>query len=147
VRALLAGRKSTDEGWTFVEILIALGIVLILTATVAFMFIRYLSKAKVVAAKSQIEAMEMALQAYYLDSGNFPTQEQGLAALWEKPSLSPVPETWDGPYMAKRLPKDPWNNDYIYLVPGPGGNPYGIATYGSDGAEGGSGEASDVVSW
>jgi len=141
------GKKSIDGGWTFIEILMVLGIILILSATVSFMFIRYLTKAKVVSAKSQIEALEMALQAYYLDCGSFPTQEQGLSSLWEKPTLSPVPDGWDGPYMAKKLPKDPWNNDYAYIVPGPDGRPYGIASYGADGMEGGSGEAADIVSW
>ncbi|HAP42661.1 MAG TPA: type II secretion system protein GspG [Spirochaetaceae bacterium] len=147
IRRLGRGSAKADAGWTFMETLIVLGIILILTATVAFMAIRYLGKAKVVAVRSQIDALELALQAYYLDCGYFPTQEQGLAALWEKPTLSPVPDAWGGPYMAKQLPRDPWGRDFVYRLPGPNSQMYGIASYGADGIEGGEGEALDITSW
>jgi len=143
--AIRAARK--DDGWTFIETLIVLGIILILTATVGFTAVRYLQKAKVVAARSQIDTIELALQAYYLDCGAFPTQEQGLEALWSKPTTSPVPDRWNGPYVAKRIPKDPWGNAYVYKKPGPDGLPYGIAALGEDGLEGGDDENADIASW
>ncbi len=139
--------KGNDDGWTFIETLIVLGIILILTATVSFMAVRYLQKAKVVASRSQIDSFDLALQAYYLDCGNYPTEEQGLAALWEKPSMEPVSVNWNGPYMAKRVPKDSWNRDFVYKFPGPENFPYGVATYGADGLEGGDKENADIVSW
>lgn len=136
-----------DTGWTFIETLIVLGIILVLTATVGFTAVRYLQKAKVVAARSQIETLELALQSYYLDCGVFPNEEQGLESLWVKPSGAPIPENWNGPYVAKRIPKDPWGNSYVYKKPGPDGLPYGVVSYGEDGNEGGSGNDEDIHSW
>ncbi len=139
--------EDRDGGWTFIETLIVLGIVLILTATVGFTAVRYLQKAKVVAVRTQLDTLDLALQTYYLDCGAFPSAEQGLDALWAKPSVSPVPEAWNGPYLMKKLSKDPWGRDYVYRLPGPGGLPYGIASLGADGQEGGTGENADIVSW
>lgn len=140
-------RRNSEEGWTFIETLIVLGIILVLTASVGFMSIRYLQKAKVVAARNQIETFVTALQAYYLDCGMFPTQEQGLDALYTRPLIEPVPEGWNGPYIAKPVPKDPWGNEYVYMVPGPEGLPFGVKSLGADGMEGGEGENEDIVSW
>ncbi|MBN2877055.1 MAG: type II secretion system major pseudopilin GspG [Bacilli bacterium] len=141
------GNDKGTAGWTFIETLIVLGIILILTATVGFSAVKYLQKAKVVAVRSQIDSIDLALQAYYLDCGIYPSEEQGLASLWEKPSTEPIPEAWDGPYLAKRLPKDPWNREYVYLNPGPEGTSYGIASYGADGMEGGENDNVDITSW
>ena len=140
-------RHDPEGGWTFIETLIVLGIVLILTATVGFTAVKYLQKAKLVAARSQIDTLELALQAYYLDCGSFPSEEQGLASLWSKPTVPPVSEAWNGPYIAKRIPDDPWGKAYKYKNPGPDGLPYGISSLGEDGFEGGSGENADIVSW
>ena len=79
-----------EGGWTFIETIVVIGIILILTSSVGFMAFRYLEKAKVVSARSQIETLALALDAYYLDCGRYPTAEQGLSALWEKPVLEPV---------------------------------------------------------
>ena len=87
------------------------------------------------------------LNAYFLDTGRYPTSEQGLEALWDRPVLEPVPEGWQGPYLTKELPEDPWGNHYDYFVPGPSGLPYGIRSYGADGSEGGDEAAADIVSW
>ena len=140
-------RHDPEAGWTFIETLIVLGIVLILTATVGFTAVKYLQKAKLVAARSQIDTLELALQAYYLDCGSFPSEEQGLASLWAKPTASPVSEAWNGPYIAKRIPNDPWGRAYGYKNPGPDGLPYGVSSLGEDGFEGGNGENADIVSW
>ena len=136
-----------EEGWTVLETLIVLAIVLILTATVGFMGVKNLEKAKIVSARSQVETFSIALQSYYLDCGKYPTAEQGLSALWEKPNTMPEPIGWDGPYLSKRLPNDPWGNNYFYKVPGENGLPFGITSYGADGTEGGEGTNADITSW
>lgn len=142
-----AKRDESDGGWTFIETLIVLGIVLILTATVGFTAVKYLQKAKVVAVRTQLDTLDLALQTYYLDCGSFPSAEQGLESLWTKPAVSPVPESWNGPYLMKKLSKDPWSREYVYKIPGPNGLPYGIASLGADGQDGGTGENADIVSW
>jgi general secretion pathway protein G len=111
------------------------------------MAIRYLDKARAVAARSQIETYALALDAYYLDCAAYPTSEQGLGALWEKPSLEPIPRGWNGPYVNKPVNKDPWGNAYDYSAPGPSGLPFGIRSFGADGAQGGEGKNGDVASW
>lgn len=137
---------KAEDGWTFIETIIVLGIILILTATVGFMSIRYLDKAKVVAARSQIESFTLALDSFRIDCGDYPTEVQGLSALYTKPS-SGASEGWSGPYIAKQVPKDPWNHEYVYHVPGPNSLPYSIISYGSDGAEGGEDKAADITSF
>lgn len=138
---------SDESGWTLIETLIVISIVLILTSTVGFMSFRYVGKARVVAAKTQIENLSMALDTYFMDNGLYPSEEQGLEALWEKPILEPVPGEWDGPYLKKNLSKDPWGNDYKYIVPGPKGLPYGISSPGADRNPGGEGKNRDITSW
>jgi len=141
-----SGDIRSEEGWTFIETIIVLGIILILTSTVGFMAVRYLDKAKVVAARSQIESFALALDSYKLDCGEYPTEEQGLAALYTKPGTGES-DGWSGPYTAKKIPQDPWNHDYAYRVPGPDNLPYAIVCYGADGAEGGDDKAADIASY
>lgn len=137
---------SGEGGWTFIETLIVIGIILILTSSVGFMAVKYLDKAKSVTARSQIETFALALDAYYLDCGTYPSAEQGLNALWEKPSSSDS-DGWNGPYLGKAIPKDPWGGDYAYIVPGENGLPFGIRSFGRDGKEGGEGYDADICSW
>lgn len=139
--------NSSQDGWTFMETLIVIAIVLILTTSVGVMAIRYLDKAKIVTARTQIDSFSIALEAFYIDNGRYPTQEQGLDALWKKPVVEPVSNRWNGPYLYKKIPNDPWGRPYNYIVPGPEGLPYGIFSYGSDGKEGGSGNDADIQSW
>ncbi len=139
--------KKTEEGWTFIETLVVIGIVMILTSSVGFMAFKYLDRAKIVTAKSQIEIFTMSLNSYLLDCSSYPTQEQGLEALWEKPVLEPVPSGWNGPYLNKNVPKDPWGREYKYSVPGPNNLPFSIISYGNDGNEGGEGNDKDITSW
>jgi general secretion pathway protein G len=147
-RSAPAGRRRAgDGGFTFIEILVAMMIVFILLGSAGFVYFRYVARARVVAAKDQIPVFELALNSYLTDSGAYPTPEQGLKALWEKPILEPVPRSWDGPYLTKEVPKDPWGHDWVYRVPGPNNLPFAIISYGSDGAEGGEGDAADIVSW
>ncbi len=124
-----------------------IAIVLILMSAVGFAAFRFIGKAKVVSAKSQIEALSLSLNAYSMDCRQYPTAEQGLDALWTKPSVDPVPAGWAGPYTEKKVTADPWGKAYEYTVPGPNGLPFGIRSLGADGVEGGEGDNKDIVSW
>jgi general secretion pathway protein G len=103
--------------------------------------LNYLSESKVKAAKIQLQSFGSALDLFYLDAGRFPSTEEGLTALVQR---SPGVAAWNGPYLkGESVPKDPWNNPYIYRSPGERGA-YEIMSYGSDGQEGGSGIAADL---
>jgi len=136
-----------DGGWTFMETLIVLAIILILTATVGFVATGSLEKSRIAAARTQIESFATAIEAYYIDCGNFPTAEQGLSALRKKPETAPSSENWSGPYIYKDAPKDPWGYEYEYTSPAPDGSPYGIRSFGADGIEGGENKNADIKSW
>lgn len=136
-----------DDGFTFVETLAVLAIMLILAAGVGIAADRYIRKARVVAARSQIEVYALALQSYYMDCGMYPSEEQGLEALWKKPDFFPVPQNWDGPYVDREIQADPWGNAYVYSRLVQVGVPFEITSLGSDGCEGGEGDAADIVSW
>lgn len=131
------------DGWTFIETLIVIGIILILTSSVGFMAFKYVDQAKQATAKSQIETLALALSAYYIDCKRYPDSQQGLTSLWERPAGT---EGWNGPYIAKAVPKDSWGHDYILKIPGPNGLPFDIQSLGADGAEGGSGPDADLSS-
>ena len=139
--------KKNERGWTFIETLIVIGIILILTSTVGFIGFRYFDRAKIASTRTQIETFELALNAYLFDCSSYPTESQGLGALWEKPILEPVPAGWEGPYLTKNVTNDPWGTPYRYIVPGPNGLPYGISSLGADRVEGGEGKDKDLSSW
>lgn len=143
----LKRRNKYNDGWSFMETLIVIAIVMVLTASVGFMAVGSLEKARVASCKSQIDSFCVALEAYYIDCGSYPTVEQGLSALRKKSEIEPVSDSWNGPYLYKDVPKDPWGNDFEYFVPGIDGNPYGIRSFGSDGKEGGEGKDADISSW
>ena len=136
-----------EDGWSFMETLIVIAIILILTTTVGFMAINSLEKSRVAAARTQIESFATAIEAYYIDCGNFPTTEQGLSALRKQPETEPSSDNWGGPYLYKDAPKDPWGNEYEYISPAPDGSPYGIRSFGADGIEGGEDKNADIKSW
>lgn len=135
---------KNDEGWTFVELIIGIAIVLLLAGGVGVYAVKYLDKASVTTAINDIEGLNLALELYRQDCKRYPTQEQGLDALWEKPVLSPVPSKWNGPYLSKKLPLDPWDNDYVYSVPGDNGLPFKVISLGRDGTVGGVGLDADI---
>lgn len=138
--------RRKEAGFTFLEILIVIMIIGVLTAIVGPNLIGNVGKSKQVAAKDQIRILELALKQYYADTGQFPTTSQGLAALRRRPS--PGPEGWDGPYLDKDVPRDPWGRDYVYVSPGRQSEAgYDLYSLGADGKVGGSGEAADVTSW
>ena len=140
-------RSRRQAGFTFIEIMVAMIILLILIGAAGFGYLRYVARARVVAAKNQIEIFSVALTSYFLDCGRYPSGDQGLAALWEKPVLEPVPAGWEGPYLTKLVPKDPWGKAYEYFTPGPHGLPFGIRCLGADGQQGGEGNDRDLESW
>ena len=138
-------RSNNEDGWTFIETVIAIAIVLILSSTVGYRVIQNIPKSRIAAAKSQIDSFMAALESYYIDCGSYPNEDQGLNALWEKSDSSSG--SWAGPYLLKKPPLDPWKNPYVYRVPGEYGFPYGIISYGEDGKAGGEGNAADITSW
>jgi general secretion pathway protein G len=139
--------QSGEEGFTLIEIMVASMILLIIISVSGFMVTRNIGKARTVSAKNQIQIFSMALNSYFLDCGIYPSKDQGLNALWEKPINEPIPVEWDGPYLDKKIPNDPWGNPYVYESPGPNGLPFGIRSFGADGADGGNEKSKDIVSW
>ena len=136
------------SGFTLIEILVVIVVIAVLAGMVAPNVFKHVGEAKSVTARSQIEMLGAALDAYRLDIGRYPTTSQGLAALWQAPTGAGQTVGWRGPYLRKDVPLDPWGRPYIYKNPGeqnPGG--YDLASLGADGQPGGEGEASDVVSW
>jgi general secretion pathway protein G len=143
----LFARAADDAGWTFIEIIVVLAIILILSGTVGIMAFRFIGQAKVTSAKNQIQNYSLALNSYALDNNGYPSPEQGLGALYAKPSGEPEAKNWRGPYVEKVPDADPWGNAYQYQVPGPDGLPFGLVSLGADGAEGGEGDNADITSW
>ena len=99
-------------------------------------------------ATEQVEMISVALDLYAKDNGDYPSTQQGLKALWEKPETPPVPTNWNGPYIDEPITKDPWRRSYIYIRPGLWNRyTYDLISYGSDGMEGGKGTAEDITNW
>ena len=140
-------QRPVRSGFTLIEILVVIVVIAILATLVAPNIFQHVGAAKGATAKSQIEMLGAALDAYRLDNGRYPTTEQGLASLWEKPQIDP-PANWRGPYLRKPVPPDPWGRPYNYMAPGqvnPQG--YDLLTLGADGKPGGDGEDADLTSW
>jgi len=131
------------RGFTLIELLVVIIIIGLLAALVGPKFFGKVGGARLKAAKAQIEMFGTALDTFRLDIGRYPTTEEGLKALREKPGSV---ERWEGPYLPKEIPLDPWQRPYVYKCPGDHGE-YDLISYGADGAEGGEGENQDPVSW
>lgn len=140
---MLNRQRKQVQGFTMMELLVVLVIVGLLAALVGPQLYKRISPAKQSIAKTQIENFVSALDAYFIDTGEFPSEEAGLDALRNRPSGV---KNWQGPYLKKETPKDPWGNPYAYQYPGNNG-PYDIISYGKDGAPGGESENQDIVSW
>ena len=132
-----------SRGFTLLELLVVLVILGLLVGVVAPRFFGQVGKSEVKVATAQIRALEDALDQYRLDVGRYPGTEQGLAALNTQPSGV---SRWQGPYLRKGVPNDPWGNPYQYRSPGEHGE-FDLFSLGSDGQPGGSGEASDITNW
>lgn len=140
---MMDNMKQRQRGFTLVEILVVVIILGLLVALVGPRLWGRVSGAKQKVAKAQIELFGTALDTLRLDVGRYPTTEEGLKALREKPSGVDV---WQGPYLPKEIPVDPWGRPYVYKCPGDHGD-YDLLSYGLDGTEGGEGENLDIVSW
>ncbi len=132
-----------SSGFTMMELLIVLVIIGLLAALVGPILFQRINPAKQSVARAQMENFMTALDNYFIDNGQFPNSQQGLSVLRTKPEGS---EKWNGPYLKKEIPKDPWGNAYQYRAPGRNGG-YEIASWGADGKEGGEGENADINSW
>ena len=130
------------EGFTLIELLVVMVILGLLAALVGPTLFSKVGKGKTTAARTQIELFGQALDSFRLDTGRYPTTAEGLEALVVNPGI----DGWDGPYLKKGVPKDPWNRPYQYQCPGTHGD-YDLYTYGLDGAPGGEGENKDIESW
>jgi general secretion pathway protein G len=140
-------RGRARAGFTLIEILVVIVVIAILATLVAPNIFQHVGAAKDATAKSQIEMLGAALDAYRLDNGRYPTTEQTLNALWEKPTIDP-PVNWRAPYLRKPVPLDPWGRPYVYFFPGQTNvTGYDLVTYGADGKPGGEGEDADITSW
>jgi general secretion pathway protein G len=135
-------------GFTLIEMLVVIIVIGLLAGLVGPRILGRVSEAKTATARTQIELIGLALDNYRLDNGGYPTTEQGLAALQEKPTREPVANNWRGPYLKKAIPNDPWGKPYGYASPGQQ-NPgtYDLWTFGRDGQAGGEGDDEDVLSW
>jgi general secretion pathway protein G len=141
-------RFLDEKGFSFLELMVVVVILGILATYIAPRFMGRAEDAKAVKAKVDIAALETSLKLYKLDNSNYPTTEQGIMALIEKPSTDPAPMNWkEKGYLAKaKIPKDPWGREYLYLCPGIHDD-YDIISYGADAAPGGDGKNKDINSW
>ena len=133
------------SGFTLLELVVVIIVLGLLAGLVAPQIIGRLSDAKSTTARTQIELLSVALDGYRLDNGNYPTTDQGLAALRDKPTRPPVPSNWRGPYLRKAVPLDPWGRPYLYRFPGEkNAGAFDLESLGRDGKVGGDGEDADV---
>jgi general secretion pathway protein G len=142
-RRVATGVRRTTRGFTLLELLVVLVIIGLLAGYVAPRYFSQVGRSEVKVTQAQINAFEKALDTYRLDVGRYPTTEQGLAVLVNRPQNEPK---WNGPYLQKAVPLDPWGKAYQYKSPGEHGE-FDLWSFGKDGQPGGTGEAADITSW
>ena len=135
--------QKTNKGITLIEMLVVMVIIAMFATLVGSRVFRNVEKGRQTVAKEQITQFESVLDIYRLDVGRYPSTEEGLQALQVRPSGV---ENWDGPYLKKDVPLDPWNKPYVYRCPGQHGD-FDLLSYGADGAEGGDGDNADIKNW
>lgn len=141
-----ASARRNRWGFTLLELLVVMVIIGLLVGYVGPKYFSQIGKSEVKAARAQINALGKALDQFRLDVRHYPSTEQGLAALIERPANEANQANWDGPYLTKAVPPDPWGNPYVYTMPGEHGE-YDLLSYGKDGKPGGDGEAAEITSW
>ncbi len=139
-------QRSRNRGFTLIEIMVVVVILGILAALIIPNIMDRPDQARIAKTKQDIRALDTALSLYRMDNYRYPTTEQGLQALVEKPGTPPVPPNYKPGGYLKRMPKDPWGNDYIYLSPGSHGE-YDLSSLGADGQPGGEGVSADINNW
>lgn len=146
MKILRDSQERKSRGFTLIEIMVVIVILGILAGLVLPRFMGRTEEAKKIKAKLQIENLEAALKLYKLDTGMYPTTEQGLEALVQKPATGAVPANWrEGGYLEKgKVPQDPWNRPYMYVSPGIKNKDFDLKSLGGDGEEGGEGENADI---
>ena len=140
--------SARTRGFTLIELIVVMMIITILAGAVSLQVLNRIENSKRARALQDISVLETALDLYGADNGQPPTTQQGLAALRVEPSSPPAPRNWDGPYIKKAMPSDPWGNEYLYRFPGQQ-NPdsYDLISYGRDGRPGGEGADEDISNY
>ncbi|MGH8665534.1 MAG: type II secretion system major pseudopilin GspG [Burkholderiales bacterium] len=138
-----SAKRAAVRGFTLLELLVVMVIIGLLAGFVAPRYFEQIGKSEVKVARAQVDALEKALDQYRLDTGRYPSTEQGLSALVERPGDE---SKWAGPYLRKRAPLDPWGKPYVYRFPGERGE-FDLVSLGRDGQPGGSGADEDIVNW
>lgn len=138
--------RARTAAFTLIEVMVVVVILAVLAALIVPQVMGRPDEARMVAARHDIATISQALKLYRLDNGRYPSTEQGLAALVERPTLAPVPQNWKAGGYLQRVPKDPWGNAYRYLHPGLHGE-IDVLSFGADGASGGQGVDADIGSW
>jgi general secretion pathway protein G len=143
----LNAKLRDRRGFTLLELLVVMVILVLLASVVTVMVVKRVEEARHAKAVADVESIGNALDQFYLHNGRHPSTEEGLSALRVKPQSADLPN-WDGPYIQKAVPLDPWNRDYVYKCPGDH-NPEGYDLYslGKDGKEGGTGSDADIKNW
>ncbi|MFN3651205.1 MAG: type II secretion system major pseudopilin GspG [Armatimonadota bacterium] len=140
--------RSLARGFTLIELLVVIVILGILAAVIIPNVVGKTEDARVAKARADIESLGTALDMYKVENGRFPTTEQGLQALRERPTTPPLPRSWNEPFLKKPLPADPWGQQYLYRSPGEHDLVgYDLYSLGADGREGGSGADADITNW
>lgn len=142
----LSSSLRQARGFTLIELLIVMVILGLLASLVGPRLFGQLDSSKIKAARTQIEMVGAALDTYRLDMSQYPSTEQGIRALSDKPADQAEALKWRGPYLKKRVDKDPWGHSYVYKAPGEKAD-YELSSLGADGKEGGSGDNADIHSW
>lgn len=139
----MTDRQHRAAGFTLIELMVVLAILGLLAMLVAPRLMGRMGMAKQRTAQAQMQMLATALDLFHLDVGRYPTDEEGLKVLYQKPDSTPA---WAGPYLNKDVPKDPWGRDYVYKSPGEHGS-YDLYSLGADGQPGGEGENADITNW
>lgn len=143
-RLYKVAKTTKHSGFTLLELLVVMVIIGLLAGIVAPRYFSQVGKSRVKAARAQIDSLDKALEQFRIDTGRLPTTEEGLAALNSAP---PGMTNWEGPYLKRAVPQDPWGHPYVYVQPGTHQNDFDLESYGRDGQPGGTEEDADLGNW